>query len=112
MAKAEREKEARFFRAITENNEVKVGPTEQEVEEYFKNRNILQGLVWFEGSVDRENDGFSFKLFDDKQSFQLNKTHHKRIQIEVVCYVAGIYGVKKKDVPGSVRSVLADLLRS
>lgn len=113
MAKAEQEKEAKFVGAIAKNNEIKVGPTEQEVEEYFRNRNIFQGLVWFEGSVDRKNDSFSFKLSDDKQDFQLSKTHHERIRIEVTCYVAGIYGVKKEDVPGSVkRGVLAGLFGS
>ena len=38
MAKAEKEKAAKFFGAIAKNSEVKVGETREEVEEYFRNR--------------------------------------------------------------------------
>lgn len=108
-----KKKNGKFFGAVARNCEIKVGPTKQEVEEYFQSKGAVfqkrKRLVWFEGSVDTEREIFSFKLSEDEPCFELDETHKRRITREVDFYVAGIYKIGRKNLPGTVRDSILKL---
>ena len=104
----------KFFGAIKENAcIIKVADTKEEVNDWFRTKHPLsRKLVWFEGSVDTDENILTTRLSDENEDAKLTDAQKHVMSTEISCYVQFFYCKIKGDVmPGTMKGTIVEFLK-